>query len=85
MSGSKTVRLDRDKFEEWCRSVGHTFTSLSTAYSTVGYISKRFTLYGGTFAPEFITWCNRMYPWGRQALLEAVMPDEPKAEEKPVR
>lgn len=78
-----TVRIDRAKFSEWCESVGHSETSLSSAYRGSSYLSHRFLLYDGVMPAALIEWCSKMYPAAKDKLAEAVIPDTPPEEKKP--
>ena len=75
------VRLDRDKLTEYARALGHSETSLSEAYATATYLGKRFNHYDGMIGTDFIDWCNRMYPWGKEKLQECIIPEKPPVQE----
>lgn len=80
------VKIDREKFSKYCMSNGHSFSSISAAFSSSNYISQRFKRYDGTFPVAFIDWCNRVYPASAEKLDECVVRDpvpEKHEESKP--
>jgi len=80
------VKVDREKLSAYCSTIGHSETSLSTAYSNASYLSHRFLKYNGEIPVGFIDWCNHVYPRGKDALQDAIIQDaaktEPKGEEQ---
>ena len=84
LGNTPTVRLDRVKFKEYCKRIGHSEKSLSVAYQAESFLSTRFRNHGGTVPVRFIDWCNKVYPGARDKLTESIIPEkkpEPNVEQ----